>query len=377
MKSIISFIKNEVVFSIAFLLAVISAFLITPSKAYIDYIDFRTLALLLALMLVVQGFKSCGIFDAMVKLLIGFASTKRQLAFILVLLCFFTSMLITNDVALITFVPFTILILDLINDSKFSIYIIVLETVAANLGSMFTPIGNPQNLYLYSISAMNILNFLKLMLPYTLASFILLVIAIIFIKTEKLQVDTSVITSSNNKSKKEILSLIFYIVLFFICILTVLHIIDYRIMLAIVIFVILLLNARIILNADYILLLTFIAFFIFIGNMKNIPAINALLESLVHGKECIVAILASQAVSNVPCAMLLSGFTSKYDQLIIGTNLGGLGTLIASMASLISYKFYAKMKTSNIKKYILVFTVVNIIFLIILLGMYFLFNYLI
>lgn len=376
MKSIISFIKNEVVFSIACILAVISAFFVAPSEKYIAYIDFRTLALLLALMLVVQGFKSCGIFDTLVRVLIKFASTKRQLAFILVLLCFFTSMLITNDVALITFVPFTILILDLIKDSKYSIYIIVLETVAANLGSMFTPIGNPQNLYLYSISKMNILNFLTLMLPYTLLSLVLLIISIMLIKPEPLDIDTSFCEASDTvkKSTKYILTLLIYVFLFILSILTVLHIIDYKLMLAIVILGVLLLNPKLLIKADYILLLTFIAFFIFIGNMKNIPAINNLLASLVEGRECMVSIFASQIVSNVPCAMLLSGFTSKFDQLIIGTNLGGLGTLIASMASLISYKFYTKMKTSNIKKYILAFTLINIIFLIILSLFYILIN---
>ncbi len=376
MKSIISFIKNEIVFSIACVLAIISAFIVTPSKEYIAYIDFRTLALLLALMLVVQGFKSCGIFDSLVRVLIKFASTKRQLAFILVLLCFFSSMLITNDVALITFVPFTILILDLIQDSKYSIYIIVLETVAANLGSMFTPIGNPQNLYLYSISGMDILSFLTLMLPYTLLSLILLIIAIMFIKAKLLDIDTFVFHTSDTRKKtgKETFTLFVYISLFILSILTVLHIVDFKLMLIIVILAIIVFNPKLIIKADYILLLTFIAFFIFIGNMKNIPAINNLLASLVEGRECFVAILASQIVSNVPCAMLLSGFTNKFEYLIIGTNLGGLGTLIASMASLISYKFYAKMKTSNIKKYILAFTLINIIFLVILSVFYILIN---
>lgn len=376
MKSIISFIKKEIVFSIACVLAVVSAFFVTPSKEYVAYIDFRTLALLLALMLVVQGFKSCGIFDSLVRILIKHASTKRQLAFILVLLCFFSSMLITNDVALITFVPFTIIILDLIQDSKYSIYIIVLETVAANLGSMFTPIGNPQNLYLYSISGMDIMSFLALMLPYTTISLILLIVAIMFIKPVSLDIDTSIFHTSNTskKTNKETLSLLVYISLFLLSILTVLHIVDFRLMLAIVIIAILILSPKLIIKADYILLLTFIAFFIFIGNLKNLSAINSLLASLVDGRECFVAVLASQIVSNVPCAMLLSGFTSKFDQLIIGTNLGGLGTLIASMASLISYKFYAKMKTSNIKKYVLAFTLINIIFLIILSIFYILIN---
>lgn len=377
MKSIFHFIKEEIVFTIACILAIISAFIITPSKDYIGYIDFRTLALLLALMLVVQGFKSCGVFDRLVRILTNFAGNRRQLSFILVLLCFFSSMLITNDVALITFVPFTVIILDLIDDPKYSIYIIVLETIAANLGSMFTPIGNPQNLYLYSISGMDILTFLMLMLPYTLLSLAILIIALFFIKPAPLNISTSVLTNSStgsDNSTKDFIALITYVILFILSILTVLHILDYKLMLGIVFMGMIILNPKLILKADYILLLTFIAFFIFIGNMKNIDTISNILASLVDKRECIVAIGASQIVSNVPAAMLLSGFTDKFDQLIIGTNLGGLGTLIASMASLISYKFYTKMKTSNTKKYILAFTLLNIIFLIILIIAYVLIN---
>lgn len=340
---------------------------VTPSKEYISYIDFRTLALLLALMLVVQGLKSCGLFDVLVNSLMRHIKNRRQLALMLVMLCFFSSMLITNDVALITFVPFTIMLLEIISEPAYSIYLIVLETIAANLGSMFTPIGNPQNLYLYSISGLSIGDFLKLMLPYTGISFLLLIVTIMLIKPIK-------ITDMSNPDEQtpDIFPLIAYIALFVICILTVLHILDYRIMLGIVLAAVLILNYRLLTKADYILLLTFVAFFIFIGNMKQIPAVSNILSSLVTGRECIVSVAASQIVSNVPAAMLLSGFTDSYSELIIGTNLGGLGTLIASMASLISFKFYGKTKDSNTGKYIAVFTVMNVVFLAVLLIGYFL-----
>lgn len=365
MIKIKSFIKKEIVFSISLLLAIISAFMVHPNKGYLDYIDFRTLGLLLALMLVVQGLSSCGLFDVLVKNLMIKINNRRQLAFMLVSLCFFTSMLITNDVALITFVPFTVMLLEYIDDKRYSVYLIVLETVAANLGSMFTPIGNPQNLYLFSISDMSIGHFLSLMLPYTLTSFVLLVVAIMFIKPKEITTPPSTDTS-----KLHIPQLIVYIILFVTCIFTVLSLLDYRIMLGIVLAVMLVVNIKLIPKADYILLLTFVAFFIFIGNMKNIPEVSELLAKLVQGRECYVAIGASQIVSNVPAAMLLSGFTDNFKELIIGTNLGGLGTLIASMASLISFKFYNKTKASNTIEYMLTFTLVNIIFLIILIVEY-------
>ncbi len=361
-----NFIKNEIVFSIALVLAVASSFVVTPSKDYIDYIDFKTLALLLGLMLIVQGLKSCGLLDSLVTTLVKKIRSKRALAFVLVSLCFFSSMLITNDVALITFVPFTIMVLALCDDSKFSIYLIVLETVAANLGSMFTPIGNPQNLYLYSISGIEVGEFLKLMLPYTVLSYIVLLVAIYFVDNEPFGGSYSALPDS----KVEKLPLVVYLALFVFCILTVLHIVDYRIMLVVVMVVIAIMDKKLILKADYILLLTFVAFFIFIGNMKNIPAISDFLNSVVSGREVYVSVAASQVVSNVPAAMLLSGFTDNLKGLIIGTNIGGLGTIIASMASLISYKFYCKISGSNQRMYMGKFTIVNLVFLAILLVAY-------
>ena len=366
MNRIKSFIKNEIVFSIAMVLAIISSFAVPPSKEYISYIDFRTLALLLGLMLIVQGLKSCGLFDSLVSAMVKRVSSKRQLAFVLVSLCFFSSMLITNDVALITFVPFSIMVLALCDDSSFSIYLIVLETVAANLGSMFTPIGNPQNLYLYSVSGMGMGEFLRLMLPYTALSYIALLVAIYFVEKEPFG-------ASHNElpdSKISKVPLVVYLLLFAFCILTVLHIVDYRIMLVVVIAAILIMDKTLLPKADYILLLTFVAFFVFIGNMKNIPVISDFLNSAVSNREVYVSVAASQLVSNVPAAMLLSGFTDNFKGLIIGTNIGGLGTIIASMASLISYKFYCKISGSNQRMYMGKFTVVNLIFLAVLLVFY-------
>lgn len=344
MKTVMSFFENNFVSKVALI----------PT-----YIDFRTLGLLFALMLVVQGLKSCGMFDVFTYRLLKHIKTGRQLAFMLIFLCFFTGMLVTNDVALITFIPFSLMILSYVNDDNFTIRLIVLQTVAANLGSMFTPVGNPQNLYLYSISGMSLMEFLKLMLPYTALSLLLLFVCVLMIKPFRLP-------DSSDKLSRYSLNLphlIVYLVLFGICILTVLSLLDYRIMLIIVLCVTLLINPRLIPKADYTLLLTFVVLFIFIGYIKDIPKMSIMLKTIISGRECPVAIAVSQIVSNVPAAMLLSGFTTNYSSLIIGTNLGGLGTLIASMASLISFKFYAGSETSHKGKYILAFTIVNLIFL--------------
>lgn len=352
MKTVISFSENNFLSKIALI----------PT-----YIDFRTLGLLFALMLVVQGLKSCGMFDVLTHHLLKHIKTGRQLAFMLVFLCFFTGMLVTNDVALITFIPFSLMILSYVNDDAFTIRLIVLQTVAANLGSMFTPVGNPQNLYLYSISGMSLMEFLKLMLPYTVLSFLLLLGCILLIKPFRLP-DSS---DKLSRCSLNLSYLILYIILFGVCILTVLSLLDYRIMLIIVFCVTLLFSPKLIPKVDYTLLLTFVVLFIFIGYIKDIPDVSLMLKNIISDRECPVAIAVSQIVSNVPAAMLLSGFTTNYSALIIGTNLGGLGTLIASMASLISFKFYAGTETCHKGKYILAFTIVNLIFLAALSLLYF------
>lgn len=362
----IRFFQKETVFCIASLVAVVSMFFVTPSLGYLDYIDFHVLALLLALMLVVAGFQSVGVFDKILPVLIQKSGNTRRLSAILIYVCFFTGMWITNDVALITFVPIAIMVLKKIDRFDLLIPVIVLQTIAANLGSMCTPIGNPQNLYLYTISGIGIGEFLQIMLPLTVASFVLLALSLLWIKKESVANISFQGSIEIEDSKIEGFKTLCYGVLFVLCILTVLHIVDYRITLIVVVLSVLLLRPVLLLKADYMLLLTFIAFFVFVGNMKNIPLIHSFFSHWVSGREIMVSILSSQVISNVPAAVLLSGFTDNVSGLLIGTNLGGLGTLIASMASLISYKFYAKEKHASTGKYILWFTVVNVLFLVVL-----------
>jgi len=362
----IRFFQKETVFCIASLVAVVSMFFVTPSLGYLDYIDFHVLALLLALMLVVAGFQSVGVFDKILPVLIQKSGNTRRLSAILIYVCFFTGMWITNDVALITFVPIAIMVLKKIDRFDLLIPVIVLQTIAANLGSMCTPIGNPQNLYLYTISGIGIGEFLQIMLPLTVASFVLLALSLLWIKKESVANISFQGSIEIEDSKMEGFKTLCYGVLFVLCILTVLHIVDYRITLIVVVLSVLLLRPVLLLKADYMLLLTFISFFVFVGNMKNIPFIHSFFSHWVSGREIMVSILSSQVISNVPAAVLLSGFTDNVSGLLIGTNLGGLGTLIASMASLISYKFYAKEKHASTGKYILWFTVVNVLFLVVL-----------
>lgn len=363
-NKIIGFIKKEAVLCIVIFLAVISVIAVPPNAEYIDYIDFHTLALLFSLMTVMAGFSDSGFFTYCANALLKRTKSVRSVAAVLIMLCFFTSMAVTNDVALITFVPFAIEVLSKANKKHKILPIVVLQTAAANLGSMLTPIGNPQNLYLYTLSGMSAGELIMTMLPYTAISFVMICISLFAIKNESIEKNVSDIT------KADIKSTIICFVLFFVCMLAVAKIIGSGTVVAAVVVTVLIFKRKLIAKADYSLLLTFVGFFILIGNIKNIDAVNVWLKSIITGNEFITAIISSQIISNVPAAVLLSGFSDKFKTIMIGSDIGGLGTMIASMASLISYKYFANYMPDKKGGYFAVFTVVNILFLMVLTGAY-------
>lgn len=370
-RKIFEFIKQEAILIVACMLAVISMFFVTPDKEYFEYIDFRTLGILFSLMALMAGFQSMGIFEEISRKLLNKVKNIRQLVVMLTLLCFFFSMIITNDVALITFVPFTFVLFDMLGqaeEKKWLIPVVILQTIAANLGSMLTPIGNPQNLYLYGKSGMTFEKFILLMLPYTVLSLAMLLVSSFAIGSfGNKRITVSLTTKSKDKNTYKV---IMYVALFCICILAVLRVLSVSIAFAVTLCAILIFDRKVLKNVDYSLLLTFVGFFIFIGNMGRLPMFSSLLQKYISGNEVITAVLTSQVVSNVPAALLLSNFTDNLPALIVGTNIGGLGTLIASMASLISYKFIAQKKNISKGKYLIFFTVGNIIFLAALMLLY-------
>lgn len=362
MKQMIAFLKKEVVLTISGILAICSCFLVHPDSAYAGYIDWHTILILFCLMAVMAGLKDIGLFQYTGETLLKKINSERGVVFVLVFLCFLSSMFITNDVALITFVPLALLILNMAKMTNSLCYIITLMTIAANLGSMLTPIGNPQNLYLYSTSGLSLGNFLMLMLPYTILAAALLLLCI-FVRFKSSSVPVELEQKSSAMNVKRI---VYYGVLFAICLLAVAKICPIGLLFGIVLIAVIIDNRKLLLHIDYSLLLTFIFFFIFIGNMGRFPAFRDFLAGILEGRVTLVAVLSSQVISNVPAALLLSGFTNDWNSLIIGTNLGGLGTLIASMASLISYKQLAANHPDVKGKYMAVFTIANIGFLIIL-----------
>ncbi|MEE1008270.1 MAG: SLC13 family permease [Agathobacter sp.] len=360
LRKIFSFLKREIVLTIAWMLAIFSSFLVHPSKEYIGYIDWRTLGILWSLMVVIQGFKINGVFDMMTLRLLSKTKWMWQIYAVLIALCFFSAMVITNDVALITFVPFAIMILKRCNNEKALIKVIVLMTIAANLGSMLTPIGNPQNLYLYGGMNEKLIDFILVMLPYTLLAFFALIFCICFLNNKNDRIEEVKIKEDNVCNFRKIVC---YVILFILALLTVVHVIPCFVLVVIVLVIALLTEKEIILKADYVLLFTFAGFFIFTGNMVRISYINFVLNNIVGGHELVSGIIASQVISNVPATLLLTNFSSNLKQLLIGVNIGGLGTIIASMASLISYKLFSN-EYSDKRKYLFEFSKFNILFLI-------------
>ena len=352
---LLSYLKKDPVLAVSAVAAIISMILVPPSAAYWGYLDLRTLGLLLSLMLVVAGLRQAGFFDAVVRRLLHVVRDTRSLTLTLVGACFFASMFITNDVSLLTFVPLAVLLLEQTGQRRLLIPVIVLQTIAANLGSMLTPMGNPQNLYLYAKSEISAGEFLKLMAPVSLLSLALLAAVSLFLAGREPLQPPEYAGTFHGAGR--------WLALFGLCLLTVARVLPWQVTLAAALAFTVLTDRYLLRRADYGLLLTFIFFFIFIGNLKQLPAVSEALSRLIFGHELSAGLLLSQIISNVPAAMLLSGFTERYDALLLGVNIGGLGTPIASMASLISYKLYVQTAEARPGKYLGQFTLWNLLFL--------------
>ena len=364
MSRVRDFVKQELTLCIAFLAALVSCFFVPPDGAYWGYIDFRTLALLYCLMVVVAGLRHAGVFTVLAHRLCAKAGSVRRLGLMLVLLCFFSAMLITNDVALLTFVPFAVVVLGMAHQEKELIWVVVLQTVAANLGSVLTPVGNPQNLYLYSRYGLSMGDFLAATGPLWLLS--LLAVLLLSLRLPKARVEMF-LGEAPCLNKK---GLFLYLALFLLCLLSVLRLLRWQWLLGILVLVLLALDRRRLCKADFLLLLTFVCFFVFSGNLARIGAVEALLRRLLAGRELLTAALTSQVISNVPAALLLSGFTEAGRELLLGVNIGGLGTPVASLASLISLKLYSHSEHASSGKFLALFSLVNFSLLILLLCLY-------
>lgn len=360
MQTLVQFLRSQTVLVVSAVLALVSCFFVPPSLAYVSYVDWRVLGLLFTLMAVVAGLRTAGTFRVLTEFLLRKVSSMRVIALLLVLLCFGFSMFLTNDVTLITLVPFTLLVFrQMAGSEKALVHTLVLETLAANLGSMLTPIGNPQNLYLYSQYDLSLGVFFRTMAPYTgLSLALLVVLTLVLVPGGAASLsEGSTFHSFHRKT------FFVYAALFLLCLLSVARVLDWRVLLVAVLAVVVLENYRLLRMVDYSLLLTFVFFFVFIGNVGSLADVREFLENAVGGREVETGILTSQVISNVPAALLLSKFTTDGTGLLVGVNLGGLGTLIASMASLITYRLYAATDRAMKGRYFGEFTLWNVVFL--------------
>ncbi|MBQ7266712.1 MAG: anion permease [Firmicutes bacterium] len=364
MENVKKFFKSQPVLCVAFVLACITCIFVPPGLFYVEYINTNVIIQLYALMVAVAGLSGSGLFKLLAEKIGNISGSLRGLGFMLMFATLVLSMFITNDVALITIVPFTCLLLSELEDEKPKILIIVAETVAANIGSMVTPVGNPQNIYLFNTYKMDTMKFVQVLLPSAVVAVVLLVIILFFLPSKKPH-----IPKGEGKITKKI-NIPAFSAVFAIGLLCVLRFVDAWICLLFATAIALIFDRKVLKNIDWSLLATFICFFIFVGNLANIKAINELISMTVQGREFIFSLFLSQFISNVPTAVMLSNFTDKGYEILLGTDIGGLGTPIASLASLIALQAYRKSKGADTLKFLKVFSIVNfgILFVLVILN---------
>lgn len=359
-KKSLRFFKKNVVMFVAFMAAVVTCFFVPPDKEYLNYFDVKTLVCLFVTLAVVCALRNIKFFTILSRKLVMITGSLRSLFLMLIVITFVGSMLIANDMALITFLPLSYFALSVTGKEKHMAYLFILQNISANLGGMLTPFGNPQNLYLYSYYNIDTFEFMKIMFKPFLLAILLLCIACFFVKNEKLEL------KGNFPQKLDKGRTLFYLLLFLVSLLVVFRVVPAVLGLVVILLSLLIADREALVMVDYPLLLTFVFFFIFAGNLARIDAVNTFFSTLLEYDTLLVSVLSCQVISNVPSAILLSQFTTDYSPLLVGVNIGGTGTLISSLASLITFSEFKVLYPHKTKKYLLMFTVINVIFLVVM-----------
>lgn len=359
MRHIADFAKKNTVFLIALLAAIVTSFIITPDGEYLSYFDFKTLTCLFCVLAVVCALKNVNFFYILAQGIVKRFKNARRAVIALVYITFIGSMFIANDMALLTFLPLGYMILTTTGKEKYMALTFIMQNIAANLGGMLTPFGNPQNLFLYTKFNIPTGEFMTIMLPPFVVSIILITFCCFLIRPEPLEFSGEPYQFDRKKTP-------FYLVLFALSIVIVFRFVPYQVGLVIIPLCLLFSDRKALLQVDYGLLGTFAAFFVFAGNMARIPAVRQFFSSLLEKNTMIFSILSCQVISNVPSAVLLSQFTENYRELLLGVNIGGAGTLIASLASLITFREYIKSNPTEGLYYVGLFSAFNFGFVIIL-----------
>lgn len=359
---ILKLIKQNVVLTIATLAAFLTCFLVPPDKEYLGYFDLKTLSCLLLTLAVIVALRRIRFFTILARRIVLLTGSLRKLCLTLIYITFIGSMIIANDMALITFLPLGYFALKATDNEKYMAYIFILQNIAANLGGMLTPFGNPQNLYLYSYFNIPTGEFTRIMLPPFLLAVAMLTVGCLILKKQPLRI------AKEDISGLPISKTVIYLLLFAFSILIVFRVIPYWLGLIVILPVLFIMDRGVYKQVSWDLLLTFVMFFIFSGNLARLPIIDRLLSDLLEQSTLLVSALSCQCISNVPTAILLSRFTDHYSELLLGVNIGGTGTIIASLASLITFSEYKMLYPHKIKQYFLLFTLLNVIFLTVLLA---------
>ncbi|MBQ5389778.1 MAG: citrate transporter [Clostridia bacterium] len=354
------FFKKHAVLCVATLAALATCFAVPPSAEYLGYFDFKTLTCLFLTLAVVCALRNIKFFTILARRIVMMTGNLRMLALALIYITFIGSMLIANDMALITFLPLGYFALSVTGKEKHMAYIFILQNISANLGGMLTPFGNPQNLYLYSAYEIPTGEFMQIMLPPFLLAVAMLTVCCLVLKAEPLSIAEE-FPEKLNKGRT-----VLYLILFALSIVLVFRVIPYWIGLIVIPAILFFADRDALKAVDYPLLLTFVMFFIFAGNMARIELVHSILSALLAKSTLLVSILSCQIISNVPSAILLTQFTDNYRELLLGVNIGGTGTLIASLASLITFSEYRLLHPGDGKRYFVLFTLLNLLFLVVL-----------
>lgn len=359
--------RNPDLYTATILAFVTSFFTEFSIKSTVEALNLKILLLLLCLMLVVASFKKLGVLSLVYMKLCSMAGNARALSRLFIFINFFISMLVTNDVSLIIFVPVAIAAFIKVNRQDLLIKVLSLQTIAANVGSTLTPIGNPQNLFIYTVFNYDLMSFFKVTFPIIAVSFVLLILTTHFIDRKPLSYESEINLSVDSKKCT------FTILLFILCLLSVLRLLDVYIMSLVVLISVFIMDKTLFKQADFKLLLLFVFLFVFVNNVCKISSVSEFAEEFIDKYEYFISVALSQIVSNVPATVMLSNFANDTDMLLIGVNVGGLGTIIASMASLITFKFYIKTERTQPLYYMKKFTKYNIGFLLVLVTLHFVF----
>ncbi len=356
------FVSKNLVMCIALVAAIVTSVIVPVDKQYIGYFDFKTLTCLFCVLAVVCALKNINFFYILADKIVRVFKNAKMCVLALVYITFIGSMLIANDMALLTFLPLGYFVLTAASKRKYMAFTFIMQNIAANLGGMLTPFGNPQNLYLYSKYNIPNLEFISIMaLPFLFSIIIITVCCLIFVKSEPLKLKDEAMLLNKKRTA-------LYLTLFALSIVIVFRVIPYWVGLIIIPPVLLVFDRKALKSVDYGLLFTFVFFFIFAGNMARIDIVRDLFSSLLNKNTLLVSIASCQFISNVPSAILLSQFTENYRDLLVGVNIGGVGTLISSLASLITFREYVKHNPGKTRYYIAIFSAFNFAFLIILTG---------